>query len=375
MTPASPEGAPREATLIERAPTEGDELGPVLIIGAGLVGASIGCALVAAGEEVHLRDAVPAHAQVAASRGAGVVDAIDPEAVGLVVVAVPPRLLADVIAEALGEFPHAVVTDVGSVKRRALESLQARGVVLDRYVGSHPMAGSHLAGPVTARADLFVDRTWVVAPHPGATPGAVDHVRRLAAACHARVVDMAAAEHDVAVAAVSHLPHAVSALVAAGLTDVAPEHLRLAGQGVRDVTRIAAGDPALWDQILGENADALGVQLRALAERLTGFAAALDQRDVRPLLERGVTGTRLIPGKHGAAAVDYARVVVEIPDQPGSLARLFADAESAGVNIEDIAIEHDPVRQTGHLQLAVAPDRVAALADTMRTRGWSVDLG
>lgn len=351
-----------------------DELGPVLVIGAGLVGASLGCALVAAGEEVHLRDAVPAHVQVAASRGAGVPEDIPAEAVALVVVAVPPRALADVVADALAEFPNAVVTDVGSVKLRVLDALQARGIELGRYVGSHPMAGSHLAGPVSARPDLFVDRTWVVAPQPAATPGAVETVHRLAVTCGARVVTMPADEHDVAVAAVSHLPHAVSALVAAGLNDVASDHLALAGQGVRDVTRIAGGDPGLWEQILTENAEALGHQLDALSTRLADLATALRRREVRPLLEAGVAGTRMIPGKHGAAAVDYDHLVIEIPDAPGMLAKLFSDAETEGVNIEDIAIEHDPVRHVGHLQLAVDPKRSDELAETMRGRGWVVDL-
>ncbi|WP_460768620.1 prephenate dehydrogenase [Mariniluteicoccus flavus] len=349
---------------------------PVVVIGAGLVGASVGCALTAAGREVHLRDAVPAHVQVAASLGAGSEAEVDPDDVALVVVAVPPRALADVVAGALAEFPNAVVTDVGSVKRRVLAGLQESGVPLDRYVGSHPMAGSHVAGPVGARADLFVDRTWVVTPHAAAAPHAVDAVRRLATDCGARLVTMHAAEHDVAVAAVSHLPHAVSALVAAGLTDTDPAHLALAGQGLRDVTRIAAGDPDLWEQILTENAEAVGAQLDALAARLEHLASAVrDGPGVREALQRGVDGTRAIPGKHGAAAVDYAHVSVEIPDEPGSLGRLFRDADEVGVNIEDIAIDHDPVRQIGHLELAVAPDRAAGLADAMRSRGWAVDRG
>ncbi|NNG19142.1 prephenate dehydrogenase [Naumannella sp. ID2617S] len=358
--------------------TEPDEprLGPVLVIGAGLVGASIGCALTAAGVEVHLRDAIPSHAQVAAGLGAGSAEPVDPEQVELVIVAVPPRALAPVVSAALDEFANAVVTDVGSVKGTVLSELSARGLELRRYVGSHPMAGSHLAGPVTARADLFTDRTWVVTPHDTATPGSVATVTELAELCGASVVQMPAAEHDLAVAAVSHLPHAVSALVAAGLTEVDPAHLALAGQGVRDVTRIAGGDPALWDQILSANAPAVAAQLATLAERLEELSRRLSVRQpVTDLLEQGVAGTREIPGKHGRAATAYARIVVEIPDAPGSLARLFTDAGAAGVNVEDISIEHDPVREVGWLQMSVRPELADTFAELMGQKGWRVHLG
>ncbi|OYN98336.1 prephenate dehydrogenase [Enemella evansiae] len=360
----------------EPDPFSGSDFGPVLIIGAGLVGASVGCALTEAGIEVHLRDQVPSHARVAAGRGAGSVEPIDPEAVALVVVAVPPRVLAPVVSAALDEFGNAVVTDVGSVKGSVLRDLAARGLELRRYVGSHPMAGSHLAGPVTARPDLFTDRTWVIAPHATATPGAIETVTRLATISGANPVVMDAEEHDLAVAAVSHLPHAVSAMLAAGLTETKPAHLQLAGQGVRDVTRIAAGDPDLWDQILTANAPAVADQLAALSTRLGELAERLaEQRPVDDLLATGVAGTRAIPGKHGRAQTEYARLIIEIPDAPGSLARFFTDAGAAGVNVEDISIEHDPVREVGWLQVSVRPELAPDFSAAMSDRGWHLHEG
>lgn len=350
---------------------EETSLGPVLIIGTGLVGASVGCALTAAGEEVHLRDKVQSHARVAEGRGAGRVEDIDPEAVALVVVAVPPRALPAVVKGALAEFRNAVVTDVGSIKQGVLTALEAEGLELRRYVGSHPMAGSHLAGPITATPDLFVDRSWVVTPHATATPGAVETVIALGRACGARTTLMDPREHDRAVAAVSHLPHAVSAMVAAGLADRPVEHLALAGQGVRDVTRIAGGDPVLWEQILAGNAPAVGRELTALGERLAELGRRLaGHGDVRELLEAGQRGTRAISGKHGAAPVDYAVVSIELPDEPGALARLFTDARDAGINVEDISIEHDEVRQVGRLAIEVIRERAEPFVAFMRGRGW-----
>ncbi|MDO5683434.1 MAG: prephenate dehydrogenase, partial [Propionibacteriaceae bacterium] len=342
-----------------------------LIVGTGLVGASVGCALTKAGEEVHLRDKVVSHARVAAGRGAGQVENIDPDAVALVVVAVPPRALPRVLSASLAEFPNAVITDVGSIKQGVLTALESEGMELRRYVGSHPMAGSHLAGPITATPDLFVDRSWVVTPHATATPGAVETVVALGQACGARTVLMDPREHDLAVAAVSHLPHAVSAMVAAGLEHRPAEHLALAGQGVRDVTRIAGGDPVLWEQILAGNALAVGRELTELGERIAELGRRLEtQGDVQELLEAGLRGTQAIPGKHGMAPVDYAVVTIEIPDAPGSLAKLFADVHDAGVNVEDISIEHDDVREVGRLKIGVVPERAEAFVVFMRQRGW-----
>lgn len=348
-------------------------LSPTLILGTGLVGASVGCALVRAGVTVHLEDLVSSHARVAASRGAGTVAPVDPADVRLVVVAVPPGSLADVIASALETYPNATVTDVGSVKGTILADLRRRGLDLARYVGSHPMAGSQHVGPLTAHADLFVERTWVITPHDTSAAHAVLDVQDLAHRVGARRVTMGAAHHDEAVAQVSHLPHLVSVLVAGTLTRVPAEHLRLAGQGVRDVTRIAGSDPKLWQQIVSANQVAVRHELTALQQDLARLVDALDDPEkVGRILRLGRQGTRALPGKHGLTAVNYARVVVEIPDAPGALARLFRDIEAAGVNVEDVSIEHDTEREIGYLAVQVVPTAARGLETAMVAAGWTV---
>ncbi|WP_199538878.1 prephenate dehydrogenase [Desertihabitans brevis] len=352
---------------------------PVLVIGAGMVGASVGCALTEAGFTVHLEDAAPAHARVAASLGAGSAEPVDPATVGLVVVAVPPRPLAGVVAAALRRFPTARVTDVGSVKSRPLQELQAAGVDLARYVGSHPMAGSHRAGPVAADPFLFLDRTWVLCEHPDAAPETVRAVEALVRACRARLVRMDPHEHDAAVARVSHLPHLVAGLVAGSLTEVPLEQLALAGQGVRDVTRIAGGDPRLWEQIITMNADVLAGELAALQHRFDRLRTALDEAgdgeagSLAAWLEEGRAGTRRIPGKHGGAHVEWARLVVEIPDAPNALGRLFTDIGDAGLNVEDITIEHDPTRRVGYLSLDVEAEVRPTVVALLTEAGWTVE--
>ncbi|WP_416339639.1 prephenate dehydrogenase [Propionicimonas sp.] len=349
------------------------DLSPALVIGTGLVGASVGAALTRAGVTVHLKDAVSSHARVAASRGAGTTARPDPQALRLVVVAVPPDALPNVIEQSLQRYPNATVTDVGSVKGTVLAQLRARGLDLSRYVGSHPMAGSQRVGPLTAHADLFIDRTWVVTPHDTSAAHAVLNVQELARLCGGRRVTMGAAHHDEAVAQVSHLPHLISALMAGTLTRLPTEHLRLAGQGVRDVTRIAGSDPALWRQIIGANRTAVRLELTSLQADLAALLTVLDDPEqLTAFLDRGREGTRALPGKHGLAPVDYAPVVVEIPDAPGALARLFGDIETAGVNIEDLSIEHDPDREIGFLSVKVTPQRADDLRAAMTAAGWTL---
>jgi prephenate dehydrogenase len=363
-----PEPVEGQARFTDARPT-------TVIIGAGLVGASVGCALTAAGWTVHLVDAKASHARVAAELGAGTADPAEPGQVGLVIAAVPPRVLPGVITQALRTYPDAVVTDVGSVKAGVLNTLWDTEPELARYVGSHPMAGSQHSGPMTARADLFVDRTWVITPHRRTRPEAVEVVQRLVAACRARPVIMDVDDHDAAVARVSHLPHLMSVLTAGRLNEIPDEDLLLAGQGLRDVTRIAGSDPGLWEQILGSNSGAVLAELRQVHDQLQVLIKALEQpstEDLRSVLSSGVTGTRRIPGKHGRAAVTYSRVVVQIPDEPGALGRLFALVGEAGVNVEDIAIEHDQVREIGYLSLSVDPDNEADLVAAITANGWIV---
>lgn len=361
--------------------------GPVLVVGAGLIGTSVALALRRAGLPVSVQDVDPVNAAVAASRlgrpGAGppptpaAPDVAErPAQPALVVVATPPDQLAASIADALRGYPAAVVTDVGSVKVAPLAQLMTARLEdqLPRYVGGHPMAGSERSGPLAAASDLFDGRTWAVTPHDTSSPPAVSTVEALATACGALVVHLTPVEHDQAVARISHLPHLMAALTAGLLRDAPPAHLALSGQGVRDVTRIAGGDPRLWRQIVGANAGALHGLLIDVRQGVDGLLAALaagDDATVEAVLLRGAAGAAAVPGKHGGPTVDLVAVTVAIPDRPGALAQLFSDVGSSGVNIEDVRIDHDPARAFGLVEIDVAEPAGDGLVEALRAVGWA----
>lgn len=347
--------------------------GPVLVVGAGLLGTSIGLALRRRDVDVAVSDVRRENVRIATALGAANVGADCEPAV--VVVAVPPDHLGAVIAEHLHRGSP-VVTDVGSVKSAPLAAAAALvgDDALRRYVGGHPLAGSERSGPFAASAALFDGRPWALTPHEGSDPDAVAAVTALVRACGATPVTLDPVEHDEAVARTSHLPHLLAALVSGRIAEAPPSHLVLTGQGLRDVTRIAAGDPALWQQIVTANASAVAALLREVRvdlDRLLEAVQAADRGSIGGLLDRGVAGTARLPGKHGGPARADTALYVAVPDHPGELARLLADTGESGVNVEDLHIDHDPDRPVGLVELTVAVDRVEHLQASLEGRGWT----
>jgi prephenate dehydrogenase len=354
----------------------------VLVVGAGLLGTSIGLALRTRGVTVYLSDTNGDAVDHAVGRGAGEPDPFDWQRVhnepqvDLLVVAVPPQVTPQVLRIALAGGVARAVTDVSSVKSGLIAAV-ADLPAARRYVGSHPMAGREVSGPLAAEDSLFQARPWVVCPSPTDDPDAVELVTTLALLAGARPVRMSAEEHDAAVALVSHAPHVVAALVAGRLANAPEGEVRLAGPGVQDVTRIAASDPSLWRQILPANADAVAAVLRQVRDDLDVFLVALgqgDDRTVAQLLHTGVAGRARLPGKHGGIHREFVNVPVRLADRPGQLARLFGDVEEACVNVEDIRIEHVPGEPVGLVELAVRPTDVVRLRDALVAGGWSVPL-
>jgi len=346
----------------------------VAVIGTGLIGTSVALALRERGAGVWLADTDPEAAGLAADLGAG--EPLPGQAAAdVAVIAVPPAAVAETLAAAQARALARCYTDVASVKQLLVAQARARGCDMTSYVPGHPLAGREKHGPAAARADLFLGRTWALCPGPEASEQAIATVTDLVRACGAVPVRTDAAAHDRWVAVVSHAPHLVAAAMAARLAAAPPEALDLAGPGLRDVTRIAAGDTGLWTQILAANAEPVAEVLASVAADLAEAAWMLtdgDPKSVATLLEVGQAGVARIPGKHGGEPREFTAVQVVIRDQPGELSRLFGAAGAAGVNIEDVRIEHSPGLPVGVAELSVRPAEAATLLAALEAGGWPV---
>ncbi|MEW2528673.1 prephenate dehydrogenase [Streptomyces sp. NPDC047071] len=275
------------------------------VVGTGLIGTSVALAASGRGVRVYLADRDESAVRTAAVLGAGR-PGPPPHPVDLAVLAVPPSQIAPVLAREQARGLALSYTDVASVKVRPQREILDSAPDPAAYVGGHPMAGRERSGPLAARAELFHGRPWVLTPTRLTTKPAFDRALGLITLCGAVPRVMRARAHDDAVALTSHAPHLLASLMAARLSE-GPAAARLAGQGLRDVTRIARGDSRLWGDIVESNAAAVAGVLTRLQEELAAVLAALSdlaepngglapeargksRHTLVDLLERGIAG-------------------------------------------------------------------------------------
>ncbi len=260
----------------------------VAIVGVGLIGGSVGRALRARRLADRVIGIGRSRESLAAARATGAVTeiALDPAAVAeadLVVVATGvraiPRLLEAVDAEVR---PGTPITDAGSTKASIVAAWEKRRKIRrGRFVGSHPLAGSHRRGPEAADAELFAGRVAVVTPAAATPTNDVEDIGGLWSALGATVFVMNPREHDRLVAATSHAPHVLAAALAAATP---PAAIPFTAGGWRDTTRIASGDPELWAEILLDNAGPLTAALKRVATAADQVIAAIEAGDRRRLV-------------------------------------------------------------------------------------------
>ena len=270
----------------------------VAILGLGLMGGSLGLALRKRGLARVTGYARRAETRREALR-LGIADACagtPGEAVrsaDVVVVCTPVLTIPGLIRECLPALaPGCVMTDVGSTKlevqRQAEAALQGSQAA---FVGSHPMAGSEKTGIEWARADLYENAVTVLTPSAASSPSAMGRVRQLWEAVGARVTVLDPAVHDDIVARTSHLPHLIASLLATVAGREQSEAVRsLCGPGFRDATRIAAGSPEMWHDIVKSNRSAVLAELQAFGGELQHLAGLIERSDfdgVKTLLEQG----------------------------------------------------------------------------------------
>lgn len=342
------------------------------IVGTGLIGGSIGMALRARGWHVTGRDADRRHAEEA--RALGALDAVgDDPAAEVTFVATP---LHAVIGEVAAVFDQprlrrdCVVTDVSAVK-----SAVAAAVTDARFVGGHPMAGSEQVGVEGADADLFVGATWVLTPTARTDPDAYARLQAVVGSLGADVVALSPEQHDTLVAVVSHVPHLTAATLMNLADRMAEQHaplLRLAAGGFRDMTRIAAGQPAIWPDVCADNAPAIVAALDRLLDDLTAMrdrVARADRAGLLEALEHAAQARRSLPSR----AVRPERLVeirVPVPDRPGVLAEIMTLAGNLGINIADVEIAHSAEGDRGVLVLVVDAEESDRMQSALAGRAY-----
>ena len=345
------------------------KLSSVRIVGAGLIGTSIGLGLVQRGIKVQMVDADP-KAQSLANDLVGGEVAVDPE---LVVLAMPTSQLSAVIGIENQLNPQSTFIDVGSVKSEVVLHVETLSGMSKRFVPTHPMAGREIGGAGSARADLFQGRSWILTPSSDLEAASKDLALELIAHLGATPIELTAADHDRAVAKISHLPQIAASLIAKQLDGTPAEWMELAGQGLRDTTRIAGSDESLWKEIIHSNRAELEQLLINLQNDVAKMIASLNNPDeIATLIAQGRAGKGLIPGKHGGKAREYWYLPIVIDDKPGQLGAIFNECAAMDVNVEDLNIEHSPGQLSALITLALSENDAAKLSSHLTSIGWNV---
>ena len=344
-------------------------LSKVRIIGSGLIGTSIGLGLVQRGVSVEMVDSDPAMTALAKDLVGGV-EVIDPE---LVVFAMPTSQLAVVIEKEFSINPHSTFMDVGSVKSEVVLKIQSISGLSTRFLPTHPMAGREIGGAGSARADLFQGRSWILTPEPECASESKELVLDLITMLGATPIELSAGDHDRAVARISHLPQIAASLLGKQLIGTPADWMELAGQGLRDTTRLAASDPQLWKEIIHTNRAQIEELLISLQNDLMAMVDALDEPEkIEELMQAGQVGRSLIPGKHGGLAREYSFLPIVIDDKPGQLGAIFNECSAMDVNVEDLNIEHSPGQLSALITLSLSQHDAEKLSEHLSSIGWNV---
>jgi prephenate dehydrogenase len=372
--------AERGAAGAERAPEVSGRqraVGRLAVVGTGLVGTSVALAAGRTGTHCRGFDSDPAVLERAAARGAVEPAASLAEAVAgaeLVVVAVPvgsaPALVRDALDAAARDT---VVTDVASTKR------PLASIADPRFVPGHPVAGGATGGPSRAAADLFDAATWFLAPTATSAAASVELVERFVASLGGTAVRTEAAAHDRLLALTSHLPHALANLLMLRVAEAATKDdapLAFAGASLREMTRLAGANAAVWSDIFLGNADEIAAALAGLRGALDELEQELRTGD-RESIEASIATAaaareRLESFAYRTAPAQLNRIRVRVPDRPGVLARITQILGAAQINLEDFELRHVSPEYGGVLVILVAgADNAARARELLRREGFA----
>ena len=346
------------------------KLAQVRIVGTGLIGTSIALGLARLGVKIDITDSDPVHERLARDLLEGSLASGAPD---LVVIATPPNSIFQVLQEEFRTYPDAMFIDVGSVKTELLVQVEQLPALAKRFLGTHPMAGRESGGARSAQSDLFNGRAWIVTP-TSVTEGRVRETFSELARCLGAIeYEMGGREHDDLMASISHLPQVLSTALAESLQS--SSRLDLAGQGLRDMVRIAASDPKLWSEILLANKRSIIDAIERFSTKLSELKKSIEQNDEEEINSHFVNGAKeraRVSGKHGAQPRNYVELLIVIEDRPGQLSALFQHCAEVDANIEDLSIEHSPGQETGLISLSFSPMDAERVTTHLQSHGWKV---
>ena len=344
--------------------------GPTKVIGCGLIGTSIALRLKEDGLELILADSNKKNLDLASDLLGAKGVSVDP---ALILIAVPPEQVFEVAKGEFAKHPKATFIDVSGIKSKLMNDVDGFPELSQNYVSVHPMAGRETSGPQSARSDLFKSRAWIISKSAKSSSESVAVARELGLLLGSTIYELDADTHDSVIASISHLPQILSSALGASLSGVGADELNLAGQGLRDVSRLADSDPDLWCGLLIGNSKEILPKISEVINRLSNLAAALEKNDQSSVIEfltEGREGRNRIPGKHGLAKRDYTYLPIVIDDKPGGLARIFNECAEIDVNIEDLSMEHSPGQAVGLITLALTSDDANKLQKHLVSKGW-----
>lgn len=345
----------------------------VRIVGTGLIGTSLALALAELGFTVDLEDRDPAARNLARDLVRSNLGNGQP---ALVVIATPPSAAMTTLKREFESFPEAIFIDVGSVKNNLLREVESFSDIARRFIGTHPMAGREVVGPSSAQGDLFHGRAWILTPTTVTDSAHLEFVAALLSQVGSTTYVLDAAQHDQLLARISHLPQTISTALGAAISEM-NSGLDLAGQGLRDMTRLANSDASLWSEIILANDKEVVASIDEFLlqiEKLKGAISQRDQSAIEAMFTKGSAGRAKISGKHGAQPRKYSYVLVVIKDEPGALRNLFDECAKLNANIEDLSIEHSPKQETGLITLAFSPEDASKVVEHLRESNWKVHL-
>lgn len=342
--------------------------GSANLIGAGLIGGSVGLALRSRGWTVSVTEVDDGVAEQALELGAADTVGFDTDA-DVTFIAAPVGNIAELANDALGRT-RGPVTDVGSTKLDIVQSVNH-----PRFVGGHPMAGSEQDGIIGAKANLFDGAMWVLTPTEDTDEDSFSRVRSIVRSFGAESTTLLPRVHDRMVAQVSHVPHLAAASLMCQADEMSIEHralFRLAAGGFRDMTRISAGRPSIWPDICVANKTAIVKGLDGLIAQLGDIRERVDSQDregILELLTRARSARVNLPTGFGNAEL-MAEVAVPMPDKPGEIATIATLASELDVNIYDLEITHSGEGRRGVMMMVVAREQTERLMGGLIARGY-----